>query len=183
MSKAITQFSSKNVFKFLYTCSYLQKSQVHMKVIFNAWKVGNFGSFFCMPCLLRLLVHVYTTTVKKRVPRNTFFRNPEPNRVLTVCSCHVTYTFQSESTLYSCLNFTELLARSRHEIWSLSGCNWTQTQNHLVRKRTPNHLAKLASLAKWLSIRLRTKWFWVWVQLESLNQIVYLKVLAICKTC
>ena len=35
---------------------------------------------------------------------------------LTVCSCHVTYTFESESTLYSCLNVKELLARSRREI-------------------------------------------------------------------
>ena len=29
---------------------------------------------------------------------------------LTVCSCHVRYAFQSESTLYSCLNVKELLA-------------------------------------------------------------------------
>ena len=36
--------------------------------------------------------------------------------VLTVCSYHVTYAFQSESALYSCLNVKELLARSRHEI-------------------------------------------------------------------
>ena len=34
---------------------------------------------------------------------------------LTVCSYHVTYAFQSESTLYSCLNVQELLARSRRE--------------------------------------------------------------------
>ena len=34
----------------------------------------------------------------------------------TVCSCHVTYAFESESTLYSCLNVKELLARSRREI-------------------------------------------------------------------
>ena len=27
---------------------------------------------------------------------------------------------------------------------------------------------KLTSLAKWLSVRLRTKWFWVRVQLQSL---------------
>ena len=27
----------------------------------------------------------------------------------TVCSCNVTYAFQSESTLYSCLNVKELL--------------------------------------------------------------------------
>ena len=35
---------------------------------------------------------------------------------LTVCSFHVTYAFQSEFTLYSCLNVKELLARSRCEI-------------------------------------------------------------------
>ena len=74
-------------------------------------------------------------------------------KFLTVCSCHVTYAFQSEFTPYSCMNVKELLARSRREILRLSDCNWTQTQNHLVRKRTLN---------------LRTKWFWVRVQLNSL---------------
>ena len=34
-----------------------------------------------------------------------------------VCSYHVTYAFQSESTLLSCLNIKELFARSRCEIW------------------------------------------------------------------
>ena len=43
-------------------------------------------------------------------------------RSLTVCSCHVTYAFQSESILYSCLNVKELLARSRREIWRWSDC-------------------------------------------------------------
>ena len=61
------------------------------------------------------------------------------------------YAFQSEPTLYSCLNGKELLAQS----------NWTRIQNHLVPKRTLNHLAKL------LSVRLRTKWFCVRVQLQS----------------
>ena len=68
--------------------------------------------------------------------------------LLTVCSCHLTYEFQSEFILDSCLNVKELLARSSREIWRLSDCNWTRTQNHLVLKRTLNHLAKLA---KWLS--------------------------------
>ena len=63
-----------------------------------------------------------------------------------VCSYHVTYAFQSESTLYSCLNVKELLAQNRCKIWSLSDCNWTWTHNHLVPKRTLNHLAKLAKL-------------------------------------
>ena len=84
----------------------------------------------------------------------------------TVPSYHVTYAFQSESTLNSCLNVKELLARSRREIWSLSDCNWSRTQNDLVRKRTLNHLVKLISFAKWLRVRLRTNWFWVRVQLR-----------------
>ena len=67
---------------------------------------------------------------------------------LTVCIYHVTYVFRSESTLYSCLNAKELLARNRRDIWSLSDWNGTRSHNHLVRKRILNHLTKLA---KWLS--------------------------------
>ena len=44
-----------------------------------------------------------------------------------------------------------------------SGCNETRTHNHLVRKQTLNHLAKC------LSIRLQTRWFWVRVSLHSLK--------------
>ena len=72
---------------------------------------------------------------------------------LTVCSRHVTYAFQSGSRLYSCLNIEELHAWSKHEIWYLSYCHWTRTQNHLARKPTLNHFAKLA---KWLSCVLST---------------------------
>ena len=35
---------------------------------------------------------------------------------LIVCSYHVTYTFQSESILYGCLNFKELLARNTRDM-------------------------------------------------------------------
>ena len=45
-----------------------------------------------------------------------------------------------------CLNVKELPARNKRDIWSLSDCNGIRTHNHLVRKRTLNHLAKLA---KW----------------------------------
>ena len=72
---------------------------------------------------------------------------------LTVCCCHVTYAFQSESTRYSCLNVKELLTRSRCEIWGLSDCNLT----HNSTLTTEN--SRLASLAKWLSVRSWTKWF------------------------
>ena len=41
-----------------------------------------------------------------------------------------------------CLNVKELLARSRGHIRSLSDSNGIRTHNHLVRKRTFNHLPK-----------------------------------------
>ena len=72
---------------------------------------------------------------------------------LPVCSCHVAYAFQSEFTLYSCLNVKVLLARSMSEIWSLSDCNSTRTHNNLVGKRK---LKDLAKLTKWLSYVLST---------------------------
>ena len=53
---------------------------------------------------------------------------------LTVCSNRVMYDFQSESTLYSCLNVKELLVWNRCKIWSLCSCNGTRTHNHLVRQ-------------------------------------------------
>ena len=68
--------------------------------------------------------------------------------LLTICSYHLTYRFNTESTLYSCLNIKELLTGSRQDIWSSSDCNEIRTLNHLVRKRKLSHFAKLA---KWLS--------------------------------
>ena len=65
--------------------------------------------------------------------------------VRTVCYYHVTYAFQSESTLHSWLNVKEFLAQNKRNIWSLSDSNRIRTHNYLVHK--------------WLSIRLRTKWF------------------------
>ena len=101
------------------------------------------------------------------------------DKLMTVCSFHVMYAFQSESTIYSCLNVKELLAPSRREIWRLSDCNWTRTQNHLVRKQTLNHLAKLACV--WLSVCLQTKWFWVRVRLQSLiDEVLSINPSAVC---
>ena len=70
-----------------------------------------------------------------------------PNQ-LNVCFYHVTYVFYSESTLSNCLNFKKLLAWNSCDIWKLSDCYRTRTHNHLVCKRTLNHSAKMASLAK-----------------------------------
>ena len=48
--------------------------------------------------------------------------------------------------------------------WHLSDCNGIRLHNHVVCKRTLNHLYKLAkwlNLTKWLSVHLRPKWLWV----------------------
>ena len=66
------------------------------------------------------------------------------NIYLTVLSFHVTFAFQSESTLYSCLNVKEHLAQNRCDIRSLSDCNGTRTHNHLIRKHTRNLLTEVA---------------------------------------
>ena len=46
-------------------------------------------------------------------------------------------------TLCSCLNVKGLLARNSSDFWSFSDCNGIRTHNHLVHKRTLNHLAKM----------------------------------------
>ena len=101
---------------------------------------------------------------------------------MTGCYYHDRYAFQSESKFYSCMNVKELLARNRRNIWSLSDSNGIRTHSHLVRKYTLNHLAKLASLAKWLSVRLRTKWLWVRIPLLPLrNMTIQMRLLQGCQ--
>ena len=58
---------------------------------------------------------------------------------------------------YICPIFALLTGIVNKSSTNLSDCNWTQTRNHLVHKRTLNQ----ASLAKRLSVHLRTKWLWV----------------------
>ena len=92
-------------------------------------------------------------------------------KLLTVCSYHVTYAFQSEPTFYSCLNVKELLAQNRCEMWSVSGCSWTRTHNHLVRKWTLNQAIALTKVTifdfllifakKMLTLaKLKKHWYW-----------------------
>ena len=89
---------------------------------------------------MRIMWHLLKT--KKS---NTFFYQGLSNMciyadLMTVCSYHVTYAFQSESTLFNCL------ARNRRDIWIFRDSKGIWTHNHLVRKRTLNHVGKLTSL-------------------------------------
>ena len=45
----------------------------------------------------------------------------------------------------SCLNIKKIHVLNRHDIWILSDSNGNRTHNHLVRKRTLDNLAKLAT--------------------------------------
>ena len=96
--------------------------------------------------------------------------------MLIVYSYHVMYAFQSESTLYSCLNVKELPAQNKRKIWCLSDHNRTGTHNHLVGKQTLNRLSKLASLVVsscrhcfrgWLKMNLK-----VYVVINCLNKML-----------
>ena len=80
------------------------------------------------------------------------------------CECFNDNAFLSDSFLKS-FHFSNLIMKL------FSDCNGTRTHNQLVRKQTLNHLAKLANSVKMigLSVRLRTKWLWLRVPLQSLN--------------
>ena len=69
---------------------------------------------------------------------------------LTVCSCDVMYAYQSEFTLYICLNVKDLFTRNRRNLWNLSNCTRTRTHKHLVPKPLLNHLAKLTKWLAWI---------------------------------
>ena len=89
------------------------------------------------------------------------------HNVWIICYYDVTYTFQNEFTLYVAWMSRNSLLKTGAISDVLSDCNRSWTCDHLVRKRTLNHLAKLA---KWLSVRLQTKWLWVRIPLLSLKQ-------------
>ena len=72
------------------------------------------------------------------------------------------YTFQSESTLYSCLNVKELLAWNRYNIWNLIENNGIWTKNHLAYKQILNHLANHWEIQ--ISLKLN---HWSWNEISS----------------
>ena len=129
----------------------------HVHDLVKAWK--NFETILCTYWIQKCASNDYFTWFL--LPRE----NKSINKILqnkiwlpyklfiiseaikTLCYYHVTYELQSEWHSIVCLNVNELLSRSGRHIWSLSNSNDIRAQNHLVRKGTLNHLAKLA---KWL---------------------------------
>ena len=114
-------------------------------------------NYFCPACdiinfeiNLSLLIKLVFYITKKSRQKCKYLKNKRT--CTSLCSYHVMYVFQSESTFYSCLNVKELLAQNRCDIWSLCDCNRTQ------------------DLVKWLSVHFWTKWLWVRVLLQSLKR-------------
>ena len=53
--------------------------------------------------------------------------------ILIVCSYHVTYPFESKSTLYICLNVKETHAWNRREIWMVKSEIWRNLMVWILR--------------------------------------------------
>ena len=86
-----------------------------------------------------------------------------PNDITDVVLVSLFLTLNRLHTLLWCFHCWLWTNESRLDLGDSNGI-WTH--NHLVRKRKLNHLA---SLAKWLSFRLRTKCLWVQIPLLSLE--------------
>ena len=80
---------------------------------------------FCIKCW-NVKYLIYKLDLSMKDGQKIFKLGGKPGKVsasfkkkitVTVCSCHVTYVFQIESTLYSCLNIKELLARNPKVKW------------------------------------------------------------------
>ena len=80
--------------------------------------------FFCVLILRKYLARYFQSLLnswffndfrQEQCKQNTLFSfvNFVTWDYMTLCSYHVKYAFQSESTLYSCLNVKEFLARNR----------------------------------------------------------------------
>ena len=114
----------------------------------------------CKSTFLNLENSRQILTKKPLTVRHYFASTPTPHSAVkrlsfiqkhsdtTVCYYHVMYEFQRNLHSIVCLNVKEPLAGSRRHMWSLSDSNGIRTHNYVVRKRTLNHLVKLA---KWLS--------------------------------
>ena len=85
------------------------------------------------------------------------------DKKLTVCYYHVTYEFQRESTLYSLPEWTPCLKQVPYLKLNLK---WLRQDSN------PQPPSLMASLEKLLDVSLWTKWLWIWILLQSLDQIL-----------
>ena len=82
---------------------------------------------------------------EEKINKSSFYRNKKP---FIIDNTDVNKILISKTETNSCININEILAQNRGEIGSISGFNWTRTNNLLVCKLTLNYLVKMV---KWLS--------------------------------
>ena len=92
-------------------------------------------------------------------------------QVLEVAPCFRFFSYHRSKENVKCFFFVcssvhGLLVKKWLAMKNLSDYDRIRTHNYLIGKQTLNQLAKLA---KWLSVRLPTKWLWVWIPLQSLK--------------
>ena len=70
------------------------------------------------------IIIFFTESMRKKFEFRYVYLQLTQKSIFTACSYHVTYAFQSQFTLYSCLNVKELVAWNRRDSnklkWSLS---------------------------------------------------------------
>ena len=105
----------------------------------NKFNVGTLPKVLIFSCVkkeisLKLVSNIFLQCVSTifRFQKIIYVRNKSygTRNILTACSYDVTYTLQTEFTLYSSLKVKELLARNARDIWSLS--DWPVWQNGWV---------------------------------------------------
>ena len=94
------------------------------------------------------------------------FLKPQIDAPLNLASCLILFRMGLFGVVHGWEEGGENAPSLKSVTHILSDCNGIRTHNHLIRKRTLNHLA---SLAKWLSVCLRIKWLWVRIPLQSLK--------------
>ena len=86
---------------------------------------------------------------------------------LTVCYYHVITSFRVNPHSIVCLNVSERNhSKLNPSLSTLHSQSITQLNWNLG---TQSKFSSLSSFAKWLSVRLQTKWFWVQISLLSLK--------------
>ena len=77
---------------------------------------------------------------EEKINKSSFYRNKKP---FIIDNTDVNKILISKTETSSCMNINEILAQNRGEIGSISGFNWTRTNNLLVCKLTLNYLVKM----------------------------------------
>ena len=89
-----------------------------------------------------------------------------PKKCMTLCYYHITYEFQSESTVYS-LPKCQGTSSSKQALYLKF--KWQQRDSNPQPLSSETKTQQFTQTGRWLSVRPRTKWLWVRITLLSLK--------------